>query len=137
MELQDIGGLVQHQRDFFNTGATRDVAFRIRQLERLRRTVLDNEPAILATLKADLNKPQLEAYSSEVGLLRAEIDYALRHIRVWAKPQRMPNHMTQFPPSVWLYPEPYDLHSTITTIYSHEQTTAPHHQQRRADPHLR
>jgi aldehyde dehydrogenase (NAD+) len=71
--------------------------------------VSKNETAILQALRADLNKPPLEAYGSEVGLLHDEIRYALKHIKSWAKPKRRPIHFTQFPSTAWIYPEPYGV----------------------------
>jgi acyl-CoA reductase-like NAD-dependent aldehyde dehydrogenase len=101
--------LVQAQREFYQSGQTRDMDFRVQQLKRLLDVVTRHEADILQALKADLNKPPLEAYGSEVGLLRAEIQYVLTHLRGWARPKRMPIHLTQFPSSAWVYPEPYGV----------------------------
>ena len=104
-----ICGILQRQRAFFGAGATRDVAFRACQLKALLNAVTTNEAAILQALKADLNKPDFEAYSSEVGLVRAEIKNMLQHLNSWARPRRMPAHITQLPASTWVYPEPYGV----------------------------
>ena len=109
MESSAISQIVQQQREYFKTGATRDMSFRIRQLHLLQDAIHANEESIVQALKADLNKPRLEAYSSEVGLLLAETRYALQHIKSWSRPRRMPMHLLQFPSSVWLYPEPYGV----------------------------
>jgi aldehyde dehydrogenase (NAD+) len=109
MTTNVISDIVRQQREYFKTGQTKDVGFRIRQLNILKDAIRANEARILQALKADLNKPQLEAYSSEVGLLLAETRHALQHIQSWNKPRRMPMHVLQFPSSVWLYPEPYGV----------------------------
>jgi aldehyde dehydrogenase (NAD+) len=109
MEESVVGHIAQAQRDFYNTGQTSDVAFRERQLRNLLDAVTRHEADILQALKADLNKPPLEAYSAEVGLLRGEIRYALRRLKGWAAPRRAPVHLTQFPASAWVYPEPYGV----------------------------
>ncbi|HEY3341914.1 MAG TPA: aldehyde dehydrogenase [Anaerolineae bacterium] len=109
MEESGVGHIVQAQRDFYNTGQTSDVAFRAKQLKNLLDAVTRHEADILQALKADLNKPPLEAYSAEVGLLCAEIRYSLRHLKSWTASRRAPIHLTQFPASAWVYPEPYGV----------------------------
>ncbi|HEY3341512.1 MAG TPA: aldehyde dehydrogenase family protein, partial [Anaerolineae bacterium] len=101
--------ILERQRAFYRTGATRDIAFRKRQLNALLDMVRKNENAILDALHADLNKPRFEAYGSEVGLLRAEIKNTLRQLSRWAKPRRAPVHITQLPSTTWIYPEPYGV----------------------------
>ena len=74
------------QRAFFDQGSTQPVAFRLTQLKALKQAILDHQPEILAALKADLNKPELEAYLTEIGVTQ-EINYAIKHLRDWAKTQ--------------------------------------------------
>jgi aldehyde dehydrogenase (NAD+) len=102
---QEIGDLLKRQRVFFATGQTRDVNFRIEQLKRLRQAVVAYAPRVLEALKADLGKPELEAYVTEVGVLQ-EIDFALKHIRSWAKPQKVSVPAQQWPASAWIQAEP-------------------------------
>ena len=46
----DAAAVVQKQRDYFATGKTKDVEFRIQQLKKLRQLVLDNEQSIMDAL---------------------------------------------------------------------------------------
>lgn len=109
MEDNVIKQIVQAQRDFYMTGQTKDVAFREKQLKNLLNALAQHEADILQALKADLSKPPLEAYSAEVSVLRTEIRYTLRHLKRWAAARHMPAHLTQFPASAWIYPEPYGV----------------------------
>lgn len=109
MDNTNISTIVAQQRAYYQSEATRDIVFRLRQLRLLLDAINRNENAILQALKDDLNKPPLEAYGAEIGLVRAEIRHALRHLKGWAKPKRMPIHITQFPSTAWLYPEPYGV----------------------------
>lgn len=77
-----VSDIIHLQRDFFKTGKTKDVAFRIEQLKTLKQAVIEHQPAILEALKADLNKPEFEAYATEIVVLK-EIDYAIKHIKSW------------------------------------------------------
>jgi acyl-CoA reductase-like NAD-dependent aldehyde dehydrogenase len=63
----DAAAVVQKQRDYFATGKTKDVEFRIQQLKKLRQLVLDNEQSIMDALKKDLNKSKMEAFGTEIG----------------------------------------------------------------------
>ncbi|MBL4754097.1 MAG: aldehyde dehydrogenase [Flavobacteriales bacterium] len=99
--------IVQKQRDFFNTGATKEVNFRIRALRTLREALVQYEPKLLASLKADLHKPELEAYSIEIGVIIAELDYNISRIRAWAKPERVKTALFFMPGKSRIYKEPY------------------------------
>ena len=99
-----LGETVRQQRQFFATGRTKDVAFRIAQLKRLKRAIQDKEGEIYKALKADLNKPEVEAYF-EIIVTR-EIDSALKQIKSWVKPKKAKIPIDQFPASARIYPEP-------------------------------
>ena len=67
-------------RASFRSGRTRPVAWRRSQLEALKRLLEEEESAIFEALWADLRKPRLEGYLTEVGFVSAEIDDALWHL---------------------------------------------------------
>ncbi|MEO1428719.1 MAG: aldehyde dehydrogenase [Cyanobacteria bacterium J06632_19] len=97
---------IYKQRDFFQTGKTKDVYFRIQQLKILKQAIVDNEAAILNALKSDVNKPLVESYVAEIVLVVKEIEYAIQHIKNWTKP-KIKNTPWQFiPASATIYPQP-------------------------------
>lgn len=98
--------LVSTQRNFFRSGATFDVNFRIEQLQKLTALITSYEPAIYQALKADLNKPEAEAYTGEISILRREINYAIKNLKTWVKPQSKPLNWVLQPGSAKVYPEP-------------------------------
>ncbi|MBD2462972.1 aldehyde dehydrogenase [Oscillatoria sp. FACHB-1407] len=97
--------LIQSQRQFFATGATKDVEFRIAQLKALRQAIQAHKDAILEALKADLHKSVFEAYAAEIGVIR-DIDHALKHIRAWVKPKSVPVGLMQAPGRARIQAEP-------------------------------
>ncbi len=99
-----LSEIIRQQREFFATGTTKEVAFRIEQLKRLKQAVLDNQTVILEAVKADLRRPDFEAYAEIAAV--AEINYALKHLKSWAKPKRVSVPIAQFPSSGCIYPEP-------------------------------
>ncbi|MBF2003791.1 MAG: aldehyde dehydrogenase [Synechococcales cyanobacterium M58_A2018_015] len=104
--LQDtIGAIVRRQRAFFNSGQTKSLEFRLTQLKALRQAVIDHQAAVLQALRADFNKPELEAFLTEIGVTK-EIDYAIKHLRRWMQPQRAAVPLEQRPAKARIYPEP-------------------------------
>ncbi|MBW4559574.1 MAG: aldehyde dehydrogenase [Mojavia pulchra JT2-VF2] len=103
-----VANINSKQRDFFQTGKTKDVAFRIAQLKTLKQAIQENEQAIIQALKADLNKPEFEAYATEIFVIK-EIDYAIKNIKSWTKPQKaaVPLEFLQY--SARIYPEPLGI----------------------------
>ncbi len=101
-----IAALVERQRDFFRTGATRDLAFRKDQLGKLRDAVTSGEADIIEAIRQDLGRPATEIWTSEIGVVLAEIDHTLRHLSSWAKPQRVATPLLLQPGSSRLVPEP-------------------------------
>lgn len=97
---------VSNQRLFFTKHQTKKLSFRIEQLKLLQQAILDNEAAITKALNADLNKPELESYVTEIGSCLEEIKYALKHIRSWVKPKKVRTPLPYLPASSKVYSEP-------------------------------
>jgi aldehyde dehydrogenase (NAD+) len=104
-ELSKCAEIIAKQRQFFQTGKTKDVTFRIAQLKILKQLVIENKELIIQALKADLHKPEFETYATEIGVTK-EIDYALKHINNWTKPKKAAVPLNLFPYSAKIHPEP-------------------------------
>ena len=107
--IMNFAATIQRQRDFFRTGATRPLAFRRAQLERLAAALEQHEAALLEALRADLGKSAFHGYSSELGLVQAEIRHALRHLRRWAAPSRRRTPWFVAPARGWVRAEPFGV----------------------------
>lgn len=101
--------MVRKQHAFFAGGTTKPVAYRKKQLVKLYRAIAAHEEEIFAALKKDLNKSAFEAYETEVGIVRAEITYMLRHLDTLARPRRRPTPLTLFPGRSYVISEPYGV----------------------------
>ena len=97
---------IHNQRDFFQTGKTKDISFRIQQLKTLKQAIIENETAVFNALKADLNKPLIEGFLAEIALVVKEIEYAIKHLKKWTKPKKTPVIWQLLPASANIYPEP-------------------------------
>ncbi len=109
MNKIDTAGLTQNLRKFFNTGQTRDLSFRRKQLRILRQALIDHEAEIFSALRQDLGKPPFEAYGGDPAIVINEIDHALKHVRSWARPRRVRTPLAHFPSSSFIAPEPYGV----------------------------
>lgn len=105
--MHDVKKTLAKQRDFYDTGKTKDVRFRIARLNLLRHTIKKYENDILAALKLDLNKSPFEAYETEVGIVLEEIRHTIRHLPNWSKPKRVKTPIMHFISSSYIYTEPY------------------------------
>ncbi|MBE2973981.1 aldehyde dehydrogenase [Priestia megaterium] len=101
--------LTKKQLSFFRSGKTKDVAFRIETLKKLRELVVRHEDDILKAVKADLNKPEMEAKRAEVGLVLSEIDFAVKNLAEWAAPKEVETPSTHAGAKSYIYQDPYGL----------------------------
>jgi len=101
--------LTKKQLSFFRSGKTKDVAFRIETLKKLRELVVRHEDDILKAVKADLNKPEFEAKRAEVGLVLSEIDFAVKNLAEWAAPKEVETPSTHAGAKSYIYQDPYGL----------------------------
>ncbi|AVH70302.1 aldehyde dehydrogenase [Nostoc sp. 'Lobaria pulmonaria (5183) cyanobiont'] len=104
-ELSNIGNIIQTQREFFQTGKTKEVTFRIEQLKNLKQAIIEHEQSIVEALQADLRKPEVETYLTEISVIK-DIDYAIKHLQNWTKPQKAAVSWDFFSYSARIYPEP-------------------------------
>lgn len=104
-----IETLVKNQREFFNSHATIDVEYRIKYLKKLHETITRREKDILAALKSDLGKCDMEGYMCEVGLTLAELSHQLKHIRKWTKKKHYKTDLTNAIAKSYSIREPYGV----------------------------
>lgn len=85
--MTEIQRLIQAQRDFFNSQATKPLVFRKTQLERMHRLLTDNQTAILDSLMRDLNRPIEHSQLAEMAPLLEEIEFLLANLERLAAPK--------------------------------------------------
>ena len=106
IESLNIKTTIAKQRDFFATGETRDYNFRVLQLKKLAQLITENDQLIFEAVHQDLRKPAIEAFGSEILIVLSEINYVLKHLKSWMKPQNVGTPATLFPSSSCIYSEP-------------------------------
>ncbi len=103
----NIEEILIKQREFFSTGVTIPVKFRIEMLKKLYKSVKENEQAINDALKADLGKSDFEGFMCEVGLSLTEISYMIKHTKKFAKRKLVYTPIPQFASTSFKKPSPY------------------------------
>ncbi len=99
--------IIESQNNFFNTGKTKDINFRLNTLKKLHSAIIENEQAILEALYNDLNKSEAEAYSCELTPVYEELKYTKMHLKDWAKIKPVKRNMLSFFSKARIYQEPY------------------------------
>ena len=97
---------LQTIRQYFDTGATRTHAFRKTQLKNLRAAILQHEQDIYDALRADLKKSAEESWVTEVGFVISEINAAIKKLRQWMQPERVPTNLVNLPSKSYVLKEP-------------------------------
>lgn len=102
----DLATLIQKQRAYFRTGATKSIPFRVAQLKKLKQAVLDHQDLFLEALQKDLNKPVFEAYAAEIGYVINEVNEAIKETPKWAKPKRVLPNLLNLPAMGSIHSDP-------------------------------
>ncbi len=101
-----IAGHVNEARKRFNSGATRTLAWRRRQLRALVRMLQQEGDEFERALHKDLHKSATEAQLTEIGVVVGEIKGLLRHLNRWARPKHVLPPMTLQPAQAAIVSEP-------------------------------
>ena len=106
MEENIIKEAFESKREFFDSGNTKSYEFRVAQLKALRKAIVESETEILNALYKDMHKPKFEAFTSEIGIVYDEIDFALRNLKKWMKHKKVSTPIVLHPSTSKIYPEP-------------------------------
>jgi len=122
----DASALVARLRTTFATGRTRSAEWRKAQLDGLRRMLDEREPELLEALAADLAKAPAEAYMTEVGFVKNDVDHARKHLDDWMRPERVRVPLATKPSRGWIQRDPLGVVLVIAPWnYPIQLTLAP------------
>lgn len=112
---ETIHATVEKQREYFRTGATLPVSFRIAQLKKLKAAVLAHTEDFSRALAEDLGRSEVESYLCDIGPIVVEINEMIRGLRRWARPERHRSGMMCFPSmTTKVYKMPYGVSLIIS-----------------------
>jgi len=101
-----IDRILSAQKDFFRSGATLDVSFRINMLKKLLKALKEWEKPLCDALWTDLHKSYEEAYLTETGIVASELRSHIRHVRKWARREKKRTPLKLFPSRSYVVKEP-------------------------------
>ena len=101
--------IISNARTYFLNGNTVTYEFRKKQLENLKKMLKNNEANIYQALKRDLNKSKHETLVTELGFLYSEIDFAIKNLRNWMEPKKVPSPITHKGSSSYIIHQPYGV----------------------------
>ena len=104
--VEYITKIREAQHSYFRSGATLDVGFRRKMLQRLYDGIQKWEKRLTEALWQDLHKSYEEAYLTEISIILGEIKNHLRHLSSWAAPQKVSSPLKMFPSKGKILAEP-------------------------------
>lgn len=103
MSIQNI---LEKQRDFFNSQATKSLDFRKTQLKKLKQVISDNENLFYEAIHKDFGKSQFDTYTTELSIIYGEINYYLKNLKSLMKPKSVKTNLPNLPGSSKIYQDP-------------------------------
>ncbi|WP_204103700.1 MULTISPECIES: aldehyde dehydrogenase [Spirulina sp. CCY15215] len=105
----EITEIFKKQRRFFQTGKTKNIDFRREQLKSLKSFIIEDREELLAALKKDFNKSNLEGLETELVFCVREINHSLKHLKSWTKSKQVTADLFQLPASAKIIAEPLGI----------------------------
>lgn len=91
---------------YFKSGATQSHSWRVRQLKGMFNLLENEQKHIEEALYKDLHKSAEEAYLTEIGFLKKEINHSIKCLKKWMKPKAVSSPMLMWPSKSLIRPEP-------------------------------
>lgn len=107
--MEDINLIFKKQKEFFESGKTINVDYRIKNLKKLNDIIKKNEDKILNELKKDLGKSNFEGYVTEVGILYDDINFHIKNVKKWSSEEKRKSPIVYYPSKSYIYKEPYGV----------------------------
>ena len=107
MNNSNITTIVDTQKQYFSTGATRSYEARMSALCKLEQIMKKYEADIYEALEKDLGKSKTESFMCEVGLVQCEINWMKKNLKKLMKKRKVKTPMAQFAAESFRSPSPY------------------------------
>ncbi len=98
--------LLAAQREFFLSGQTLPYNFRIKQLKKFKKALLENEKYFYEEIYKDFSKSEFETYATELSLVYAELNLAIKKLKKWMKAKKKKTNLANLPGKSYVLPEP-------------------------------
>ncbi|PWN05797.1 aldehyde dehydrogenase [Rhodohalobacter mucosus] len=102
-----VSDLIQTQKAAHKKGAMHSLKARTDMLSRLRTMISTHEKELCDAIATDFGKPYVESYITEIFTVLQEIDFHLKHLKKWIKPESAGTHVTVFPSKSEVHHRPF------------------------------
>ena len=96
----------ENHKHFFKSNTTSDIGFRKECLIKLKQSIRKHEQDIIKALNNDLGKGEFEAFSTEIGMVQAELTMHIRKLKKWARPDKVSTPLFAFPSKSYIHKKP-------------------------------
>eukprot|EP00298_Acanthocystis_sp_HF-20_P025991 c3855_g1_i1.p1 GENE.c3855_g1_i1~~c3855_g1_i1.p1 ORF type:complete len:541 (+),score=242.56 c3855_g1_i1:47-1624(+) len=103
---EEIGKIFDRVKRAFDTRKTYDLEWRFEQLNQMEKLLQDNCDAIVEAIKIDLGRPPFEGLTADVVMLLSTVRHNAKHLKSWAKSQKVHHPLTLAPGSSEIRKEP-------------------------------
>jgi len=107
LSSRDVDKIIEEHHKFYESKKSRDIDFRINQLRNLKVAIKKYESRIYEALDKDLGKCEFESYTTEVGFVLSSISHTIKHLKHWAKEEKVKTPLYLFPARSFIVSEPY------------------------------
>ncbi len=98
--------LLADQKEFFLSGQTKPLKFRLKQLKKLKTALTENEKYFYEAIYKDFGKSKFETYATEFSIIYAELNLSIKKLSQWIKPKKKRTNLANFPGKSFILPEP-------------------------------
>ncbi len=102
----EITSKIQLLRATFKSGQSKDLNWRVEQLNQIKTLVEEHQEAILSAMQVDLGRCDSESWTAELAGVITEVEHAVKHIKKWVKPRKVSTPMVAQPGKSYILPEP-------------------------------
>lgn len=105
----EIKNLVKQQRKYFLSGATLSYTSRMETLRKIQTALDQYEKELCDALYQDLHKSASESGMAEIGMVRAELNYCMKHLAGWMRKEHIKTGLANFHAKSFTIAEPYGV----------------------------
>lgn len=81
--------LVEKQREYFKSGQTREIAFRLEQLKKLKTIIKLYQKELYDSFMQDLNKCEYDVIMTEMSIVKNELKNMIKNLTKYARPKKV------------------------------------------------
>lgn len=105
--MEEIIEVIEKQRQFYETGKTKSIPYRIGQLKKLKNQVRRYEEELIDALSDDLGKHRTESFMTEIGLVYRHLDEMIKKLPKWGGKRRVKTPFFLLPARSYTEQAPY------------------------------